>query len=186
MTRDAGPVPHLASLTVDLPDGRRGRVYVRARSGLPGDGGARLAEAFARADPPLGGGGLARARMRLVGDGQVRVDLQPARGGERRFVVVSLDRLERLVAESSLVVEGPALQVAGVRRLTGDAVLAAAQAWAERCLPAPPIPEIVALRWEGPGVLLPRTLRPGVNARRGLGRAAEATPFGGAPRGLAG
>jgi hypothetical protein len=82
-------------------------------------------------------------------DDAVHVYLQNVAGGPKLFccVVISRERLEKMLLESDLVFEGFSLQVADVRHLTVDALRAAVEAWAERCFPDVPLCEFIIEPW---------------------------------------
>jgi hypothetical protein len=73
-------------------------------------------------------------------------------GGEPMFacVLVSGARLRDMLAQSSPIVEGFALQVLPSEHLSVESVRAALQSWIERCLPDVVLPNLVVERWTGP------------------------------------
>ena len=167
-----------AALQVALPNGRFGRIFASTVPALRDEMVTRFAETFVdEEDAPreehlraLFREGTALAWLHPSDDqGEVvRVYLQSTRGGPKRFacVVVSRQRIEAMLTEAPLVFEGFSLQVVDVRHLTTDALLAAVEAWAERCLPDAETPTFIMRSWtEESGVGLSAiTVLPGVNA----------------------
>jgi hypothetical protein len=63
--------------------------------------------------------------------------------------VVSKARLEKMLEETSVVVEGHSLQVAATRRITDAGIRAALEAWTERNYPDLPLPRFSLDPWRG-------------------------------------
>jgi hypothetical protein len=72
-------------------------------------------------------------------------------GPEKVFAcaVVSKERLERMLKEAAVVVEGHSLQVAPTRMITNSSIRAAIQAWAERNYPDIRLPRFSLDPWRG-------------------------------------
>jgi hypothetical protein len=73
-------------------------------------------------------------------------------------VLVSGARLREMLAQSSPIVEGFALQVLQTEHLSMEGVRAALQAWVERCFPDSVRPNITVERWTGPEGILQELL----------------------------
>jgi hypothetical protein len=73
-------------------------------------------------------------------------------GGEPVFacVLVSGARLRDMLARSSPIVEGFAMQVLSSEHLSVESIRAALQSWIERCFPSLVLPNLVVERWTGP------------------------------------
>jgi hypothetical protein len=69
-------------------------------------------------------------------------------------VLVSGARLRDMLAQSSPVVEGFALQVLPSEQLSVESMRAGLQSWIERCFPDLVLPSLVVERWTGPEGLL--------------------------------
>ena len=70
-------------------------------------------------------------------------------------VLVSGARLREMLAQSSPVVEGFALQVLQSEHLSVESIRTALQSWIERCFPGLVLPSFTVERWTGPdGILL--------------------------------
>jgi hypothetical protein len=72
-------------------------------------------------------------------------------GSEKVFacVVVSTTRLELMLRETPIVVEGHSLQVAPTRTITNSSIRAALRAWMERNFPDLPLPRFSLDPWRG-------------------------------------
>lgn len=73
-------------------------------------------------------------------------------------VLVSGARLRDMLARSSPIVEGFALQVLPSEHLSVESVRAALQSWIERCFPDLVLPNLVVERWTGPEGILQEIL----------------------------
>jgi hypothetical protein len=69
-------------------------------------------------------------------------------------VLISGARLRDMLAQSSPIIEGFALQVLPGEHLSMEGVRAALQAWVERCFPHLVLPSITVERWTGPEGIL--------------------------------
>jgi hypothetical protein len=65
-------------------------------------------------------------------------------------VLVTTGRLRDMLAESSPIVEGFALQLMQGEQLSAEGIRAAVQAWVERCFPGVVRPSITVELWTGP------------------------------------
>lgn len=83
---------------------------------------------------------------------QVFLRDQDGGGGDLVFacVLVSGARLRDMLAQSSPVVEGFALQILPSEHLSVESVRAALQCWIERCFPDLGLPDLTVERWTGP------------------------------------
>lgn len=73
-------------------------------------------------------------------------------------VLVSGGRLRYLLAQSSPVIEGFALQVLPSEHLSIEGVRTALQCWIERCFPNIALPSLALERWTGPDGILQELL----------------------------
>lgn len=73
-------------------------------------------------------------------------------------VLVSGARLRDMLAQSSPMVEGFALQVLPSEHLSIESIRAALQSWIERCFPNVVLPSLAVERWTGPEGILPELL----------------------------
>jgi len=80
--------------------------------------------------------------------------------GELVFACVLLSgaRLREMLAQSSPIVEGFALQVLPSEHLSVESVRAALQSWIERCFPDLMLPSLTVERWTGPDGILQELL----------------------------
>lgn len=73
-------------------------------------------------------------------------------------VLISGARLRDMLARSSPIVEGFAMQVLPSEHLSVESVRAALQSWVERCFPDLVLPNLVVERWTGPEGILQELL----------------------------
>jgi hypothetical protein len=150
-----------ATLEVTMPDGRQGRIFANTKpiddaiknafttSFIEEDDRSRDA---ALRDLVSQGALIAWAHPGVDPDDVVHVYLQPVASGDPLFacVVVSRERLERMLSESSFVMEGFSLQVVDARTLSADSaetIQAAIEAWIGRIYPSASLPVIFVMPW---------------------------------------
>lgn len=73
-------------------------------------------------------------------------------------VLISGARLRDMLAESSPIVEGFAMQVLPSNHLSIESIRVALQSWIERCFPDLVLPSLVVERWTGPEGILQELL----------------------------